>query len=215
MAVTGTYTNGDLITDALRKIGVVSEDESATSDQMSNAVRALNRMLKAWQNKGYSLFPVASQTVTLTTATNYTMSPVRPIRIHSVRYNNGSTELPMQELTRQEYDDLPIKTSTGIPTCWYYDKQREAAKLYIWPVMASVTSETLEITYERELEDVTEASVADVPGEWWDAVVYGLAARLMDDYSVNAQNVIGRAEAELAEALAADREGSFYFGEAC
>jgi hypothetical protein len=213
MAVTGTYTNLDLITSALRKIGVVAQDEEATSDQVSEAIMALDRMLKAWQSRGYSLFTVASQSVVLTTSASYTLSPVRPVRINSVRFKRNGVETPMQRFTRQEYDDLPVKTTTGTPTCWHYDRQREAALLYIWPVLASASGETLEITYEREIEDVEMSSVADVPGEWWDAVVYGLASRLADDYGVSSQMVMARAENELRLAEAGDREGSLFFGD--
>ena len=68
--------------------------------------------------------------------------------------------------------------------------------------------------HEREFEDQTDlTAVPDVPGEWWDAVVYGLAARLADDYGKNVPNVVARAEEELRLALSADREGSIYFGE--
>lgn len=211
MAVTGTYTNRQILTDALRKLGVVAADEDMTADQAANGRRVLDRFLKALQNRGANLWAYTTQTVTLTTAVSYTMSPVRPVRVHGVRYNNGSTETPMTELTRQEYEDLPLKTVTGVPTCWYYDRQRESALLYIWPGLASASSETLEVTYERELEDVDLDDVVDVPGEWLDAVVYGLAGRLADDYGVTAPGVVARAEEEMRQALSGDREGSVWF----
>ena len=52
-----------------------------------------------------------------------------------------------------------------------------------------------------------------MPTEWYEAVVYGLAARLSDEYSVPAENVIARAERELSLALAFDRECSIWFHE--
>ncbi len=214
MAVTGTITTQDMIADALRKIGVVAQDEPMTADQSAHGLRAWNRLLKSWQNRGYSLWAVASQTVALTTSANYTLSPVRPMRILNARFVRNGIETPMLPMTRQEYDDLPVKSSTGIPTRFYYDKQREAAVLYVWPVLAAASGETLKITFEREAEDQTDLSaVPDIPGEWWEAAVYGLAARLADDYGVNGQNVIARAEEELRLALADDREESVFFGE--
>lgn len=216
MAVTGTITTQDLITDALRKIGVVAEDEPMTADQAANGLRAWNRLLKSWQNRGYNLWAVTLQTVTLTTAASYTMAPVRPVRILGARFVRNGIETPMLAMTRQEYDDLPVKASTGLPTRYYYDKQREAALLYVWPVLASASGETIRVTYEREAEDQTSLSaVPDIPAEWWEAAVYGLAARLADDYGKNVPNVIARAEEELRLALADDHEGSVYFGEIC
>jgi hypothetical protein len=214
MAVTGTYTNRQILTDAFRKIGVVAEDDDMNADQASAGTRVLSRMLKALQNKGANLWTYTSQTVTLTTAASYTMSPVRPLRILNVNFNDGSTETPMQELTRDEYKTLPVKTTTGTPTTYYYDRQRESALLYIWPVLSSASGETLEVDYEREIEDVDLDDAADVPGEWYDAVVYGLASRLSDDYGVDdvvSQRVMARAEKELDIALTADREGSVFW----
>jgi len=191
----------------------VAHDEAARSDRIDNGLRALDRMLKSWPAMRYNLWKKTAMSVTSTTATNYTLSPVRPVRILSVRWKNtGGTETPMVGMTRDEYDRLPIKTTTGVPTTWYYDKQREAAKLYVWPVPASVTTETLEITYEREIEDMALDDAVDVPGEWWNAVVFGLASDLAIDYPGVANPMIDqKAATYLALAAGDDAEESVFF----
>lgn len=218
MAVTGTYTARQIVRAALRKIGVIAKDTEATAAEMEDALFDLNVMLKSWQNEGYNLFNYASQQVTLTTAASYDLDPVRPLRILSCRFKRNGIELPMQQLTRNEYDTLPKKDTTGTPTTFYYDKQREAAKLYVWPVLASASSETLQITYEQEYEDMTDLdSVVPIPGEWWEACVYSLAGRVADGLQISGPDVdrvIARGELLIRNALAADREGSVYFGEA-
>lgn len=211
MAVTETYTCQDLCAEALRKARVVGITASATAAEMQLARRQLNRMLKAWQNGGPNIFLYAKQTVTATTSAAHTMSPVRPLEIINVNFNNGTSEVPMQEMTRLEYEELPVKSSTGTPTCYYYDRQREAARLYVWPVLASVTSETFEITYVREHEDVDLNTAMDVPGEMYDAVVYNLADRLSDDFNKENMGVRVRAAKLYEEAMAFDREGSVWF----
>jgi hypothetical protein len=212
MAVTGTETVRDIVTDALRKIGVVAEGEPPNADQIAAGMRALNRMLKGWQNRGYNLWTVAQMTVALTTAPTVTLDPARPVQVLAARLRRSGIDTPMQELTRQEYDALPLKSATGLPTSWYYNRQREVANFRIWPLLAVANGEEIVITYQREIEDVTDANAEiDVPGEWWDAVVYGLASRLADDYARPADRVTMRAEEELRLALAFDREGSVYF----
>jgi len=208
---TETYTNFDICTDALRKIGVVAQDEVANGDQIQVALRQLSRMLKAWQSKGYMLWTVASMSVPLTTAASYALTPARPVKVQSVRLKRGGIETPMMEMNRDEYDTLPQKASTGLPTQWYYDRQREAGTLYVWPVLAAANGETLQVTYVRELADVVADAELDAPSEWWEAIVYGLAARLADDYERNVPNVIALAQIELRDAMAGDREGSVYF----
>lgn len=211
MAVTGTYTNNEICEDALRKIGVTAIDEDATAYDIDVAKRALNRLLKAWQNKDADVWLKSWQTVTLTTAASYDMAPVRPLRVDQVNYDNGTSETPMQRLTREEYDSLPIKTSTGTPTAYYYDRQREAAKLYVWPILSAASGETLKVTYTREFEDVVLTDAIDLPGEWYDAAVYGLALRLMDEYGIDNSRIAQMALKLEDEAFAFDREDSLYF----
>lgn len=211
MTVTETYTYREICEDALRKLGIIAKDEAAQADDIATAKRALNRMLKSWQNRDIELFTVAKQSVSLTTAVSYTMSPVRPLSVDQVNYKSGGTETPMTRMTREEYDSLPIKTSTGQPTAFYYDRQREAALLYVWPALSSASGQTLEVTYTREIEDVSLEEAIDIPGEWYDAAVYGLADRLSDDYERDVPKITQRAQILLDEALSFDREGSLFF----
>jgi hypothetical protein len=213
--VTATQTNEAICRDALRKIGVVAVDETPTADEIETARRALERLLKAWQNRGYLLWSVTSMSVTLTTASSYSLTPARPVQIQNVNFRRSAIDLPMIELTRQEYDRLPNKATKGTPTQYYYDRQRDAGTLYIWPSLATAAGETLEVTYVRELADVQLSDPVDVPSEWWDAAVYNLALRLMPDFGVSAsalgQDIIAMAGVTLQDALSGDREGSVYF----
>ena len=211
MPTTDTDTVLEICTDALRKIGVVSIGERPEADSIATALRNLNRLLKSWQNRKIDLWLATGMSVTATTSAVYTLDPVRPMDISTARFKRNGIELPMQRMTREEYDTLPNKATTGIPTTFYYDRQREAARLYVWPVLATVAGQTIEITYTREIEDMLITDVLDCPPEWYDAVVYGLASRLSDDYMISAPNVMGREEEEFRKALAFDREGSVFF----
>jgi len=214
MAVTGTKTVRAICTSALRKAQVVGMDETPSGSDMAEAVELLNMMLKAWQMSGFNIWTYTSASLALTTAASYTLDPVRPMQIITARLKRGGIELPMQDMTRQEYDNLPQKASTGLPTQFYYDRQREAAKLYVWPVLATAGGETIEYTYEREFEDVTDPdSELDVPSEWWEATLYGLGARIAESYMMMTPLSIlaTRAQSTLEAALQFDREGSVFF----
>lgn len=215
MATTGTQTVRNIITMALRKAQLTGFGQEPSSDDAEVARQELNVMLKGWQNKGFNLWTKTSMSHTLTAGAEQTLDPVRPLTILSCRFKRSASasELPMTQMTRDEYDTLPVKTTTGTPTQFYYDRQREAARLYVWPVLATAAGETLQITYEREIEDIaTLNDTIDMPGEWWDAVVYSLAARLGEDTSApTLQSLTMRAEVLLREAGAFDREGSVFF----
>ncbi len=199
----------EAIEDALREINVLALDEAMEAAQVQFGLRKLGRMLLAWQNLDYNIWLKASQTLTLTTARSYTLSPERPLRILSARISTDDIETPLQELTRQDYDELPNKTATGRPTSFHYDRQKEDALLYVWPV-PDAAGDTIEITYARAIErpDRLGADV-DIPPEWEDAVVFGLAVSLAPAFQ--RQPPMDLAAAHLSVALAFDREGSVFF----
>ena len=217
MATTGTETVRDLVTDALLDVGAATLGQAPAADEMELGVRHLSRLMKQWQTEGYPLFVKTTQSVTPVADTlSYTMSPVRPIRVLNANFKDTSgIETPMFEMSRDEYDALPDKDSNGVPTNFHYDRQRESALLYIWPVPSSVTTETIEVTYEREIEDLTTDDTIDCPGEWYNAMVLGLAYRLCYPFQKFDQMAILRADSEdaLNTAFASDTEDSVFFNE--
>jgi hypothetical protein len=218
MAVTGTQTVRDIITDAMLDLEVGAIGIEAEANLAAHAVRTLNRVMKMWQlDDAAPSFLKASQTLTLTTAASYSLLPERPIRILSARLKRSGIEIPMIRLSRDEYDQLPVKTTTGLPTQFYYDRQKEDALFYVWPVLATAAGETVEITYEREFEDVDINDNIDLPGEWWDVAVLQLASRLVHAHGSEGakQSIPMRAEIALNKALGAAMDGeSVYFANA-
>lgn len=218
MAVTATHTARQIVTDALLDIEALTMGQTIPGPQADHALRVLNRLLKSWQiMDGAPDFLRATQTVTATTSAAHTMSPVRPLRILSVNMVNASSvEIPMNEMTRDEYKALTSKTTTGTPTQYYYDRQRESALLYVWPVFSAVTTETFKVDYEREFEDLTDLDdVLDLPVEWHDTAVLQLAARLAPAYGSESAKIRTAMEAErsLARALGASvANESVFFG---
>ena len=201
MATTGTETVRALVGDALLDIEAGTMGFAAESEAMAHGVRHLNRIMKVWARMGYLQYLVTSQSVTVVAdATFLTMSPVRPIEILNARYKDASgIEIPMNELSRQEYDELPQKTTSGIPTNFYYDRQKEVALLYIWPTLAAVTTETIALTFTREPEDIAdEDDVIDIPAEGYDAVVKNLAYRLSPAYGTPERRLVVREEAKVS-----------------
>lgn len=209
------YSARDLCNQALRKIGAIRFGQDAPADLFSETLTTLNIMLKSWQNHHLRIWPTSTQTVPLVVGQNeYILDPRRPLEICNVQLDRLGRETPMWEMTRDEYDTLPVKTSPGTPTTFYYDRQREEALFYIWPVPTTADeNDQLIITYIRELEDAKDSLPVDVPKEWWETVVYNLADRMADTLEINHPSVKQRAEMLFMYAEAFDREGSVFFGE--
>jgi hypothetical protein len=103
--------------------------------------------------------------------------------------------------------NMPLKTSQGVPTSYYVDYQRGAATMYVWPVPSSVTTETIQYTYQRVFEDLDSLSNdIDIPQEYLETVGYQLAVRLMDTYAKDSPQIVQRAQYLMAVASQADRE---------
>jgi hypothetical protein len=193
-----SLTASQVIEYALRKINVLAEGQSSTGEAQDRALTELEVMLKEWMPYP-AIWRLTESYLTLVADTQgYNLNP-RPYRIVDVRYRNtDANDLPMTELTRQEYYDLPDKTSNGTPTSWYFDPQRATTAIYVWPLPSSVTTETLRITHQRRMEDIDDVdNEIDVDQEHLSTVGYNLAARLADDYGrkgPHIDRVIARAE---------------------
>lgn len=201
---------------AIKKIGIVGLHQPIPANALASAQTELEVMLKGWQQRGPNLWRRTSGSVTLVAATSsYTLSP-RPFRVVSARYRDANgRDTPMRLMTSDEYDELPLKTSTGVPTNYFVDYQRASAVMYVWPVPATVTTQTIRYTYQRRIEDMdAEGNDIDILSEHFEAVGMNLAARLADNAGRDdepTRRVIGRAEQLYIELMSADREPEYHF----
>lgn len=197
-----------LITFALHKTGLLDVLSSASGADAKVAMRVANLMLKGLQNEAPSLWRQTFGNVALVGAqASYSITPV-PHRIHEMRYRDaGGRDLPMWELTRQEYVDLPLKTSSGVPTTYYVDYQRASVTVYIWPVPAAVTTQTLQFTYQRRFEDIDALdNDLDIPQEHLETLGYMLASRLAEDHGLDVPKIDARAAILFETLKSVDRE---------
>ena len=119
----------------------------------------------------------------------YTTAAPRPLKIISARRDNSGDEIEMFQLAREDYFNLPNKTSTGTPVQYFYDPQQATGVLYLWPEPDTV-DDVIRITYLDELEIISaNTDTSNFPEEWMEYLVYGLAVRIAPLYGVQ----IGRA----------------------
>lgn len=217
MATTLTYTAGDLANAALRKCGVVAVDRVATAPEMDATLVAFNVMLKAWQIPSIMVWKLTTGSITLTDATtSYTISS-RPYNLGVVNWRNSDeVDLPMLELTRTEYFELPDKDAAGTLSQFYYHRLEETATIYVWPVQTT-GSGTIEWEGQDEIDDIgATTDTLDVPAEWYEAIIYGLADRLSDDFPISSERaakISRRATEALLLAQHSDREAVFFVPE--
>lgn len=98
----------------------------------------------------------------------------------SVYFFSACTEVPMGQMARSDYLNLPVKeTQTNAPLQFWYDKQAVAPLLYLWQTPSSDTQQIV-VWYQRQIEDVGPFNATlDVPQRWLEAIIYMLAERLI------------------------------------
>jgi hypothetical protein len=202
----------------LGAVGIGGTLESAEELEMQNR---LNSMLAKWSLKT-NLFREASGTVTVDTTGILTMDAnqlgglVRDIRSarQVLSANNKSLLTPWN---RDEYFQIPNRAQTGAnPIAYYLSSQVDAPILYVWPVPTSPV--TIELDYNRSFyfAQGPEQNL-DVPPEWHEAVLYGLASRSAGIFGTTALDPtkVARCDAQAKtsyeEMLDADRPDSYYF----
>lgn len=207
MGVSGTtsfiLTAAQIVTQARSLLGIQASEEPLAADELQLGITFLNLMLKGWQADGVRTWTLTEGSLLLVQGqTSYLFGTggivtTLPFDMDDVRIFRSSTELPMIQLSRQDYFSLPNKTTQGYPTQYYYSRQRDTALLYVWPAPDSQTG-VLNFTYRRVIDDIDDANNdMDLPQEWLQAITYNLAVELIPQYgkadSNNAKLVLARA----------------------
>ena len=197
MSTSGTavfaLNRNQLIEAALRKISAFESGEPVDPDSVQDASDALNAMIKHWQASGIHIWRMAEGTITLVVGqASYTLGtdPAdKPLKIISARSHNiaSGIDLPLEEMDRVEYQEMPNKAAQGNVNAFFYDRRAGTTAtgiIYLWQTPAS-TDEEIRYTYARPIEDFNAAgNDADFPQEWTQAIIWNLADQLADDYDV-------------------------------
>lgn len=202
-----------ICTYALEELREIGGGETPSAIDMATVQRRLNLMLKSWQATGPNLWRQTDGSVALVANTaSYVLTP-KPFRVVEARYRSSAgVDVPMFDLTRQEYLDLPLKSSAGVPTNYYVDYQRAAATLYVWPVPASVTTEAIHYTYQRAVEDVDSLDDdLDIPQEYLELVGTSLAVRCLPMFGKEDKALRAREATLMADFIDSDREAVVRF----
>ena len=140
-------TGNDLIASALRLIGVLASGETPSASEANDALMIANQMLDSWtaerlmifggSMQEFSLTPT-KQTYTLGTGGDFNMPrPARIERMGIVSLNNPAQplELPLEMLTDEQWEDIPVKLiPSSLPQEVYDDGAFPLRNLSFWSI---------------------------------------------------------------------------------
>ncbi len=192
-----TTTPQQLITLALKKIGVLAAGQTPLADDIADAFAELNLMLAEWNSQRWMVYHLITQSIASTGAQSYTIGPgadinvpLRPNNIESAffRQNNItplSPDYPLQIVAaREDYNRLRLKSLTAFPQYLFYDSDWPVGTLYPWPLMMGGLY-TLFISYKDTLASIeTTSGNISLPPQYYAAILYNLAARLRPSYQL-------------------------------
>lgn len=225
MTTSGTYdfsVNRDqLITGALRLAGVIAQGETPSASQVSDAATTLNMMVKAWMADGMPLWAIRTVTITPVAGQNtYTYNTpklLKPIQAWN-RQTSSQVDIPMRMISRQEYNILGNKSTTGNPIQLFFNPNLNSTEIKLFPTpdATSAAQNVIYIVAQVPYQDFdTATDTPDFPQEWYEAIKYGLAVRLAGEYNIDIETrrtLTGEAAAIKQEALSfGTEETSLYF----
>lgn len=183
-------TGRDLISAALRKIGVLAQGESLEAAEATDGLAAINQMLSSWSTEGLLIFSVTEESPLTLTVGDSTVTlgltgdiANRPMKIEKAIIRDGSTDFPvMRMLNTDEYAAIPDKTlQSTYPYSLYDDGGYPLRTLKLFPVPSA--AKQLILFTQRELTQIaTLDTILSFPPGYEDALVYNGAIRLAPEY---------------------------------
>ena len=207
-------TRTELIERAYRIIGKLSMGENLSGEMHTQAVLALNSMVKSWQSRHVFLWTIKEFTQSLTAnVSSYSLAsqdpPIYAIDRAYLRINNFDT--PVSVASWRQYEDIPDKSINADPSVIALDGQITPT-LYVWPVPSQ--SRTLFYTGIVKLKDFdTSNGNPDFPVRYVEALTFGLAHKLACEYGLplaERRELERQFQAEFAEAKTGERERADY-----
>lgn len=174
-------TADEIVTDALRELGVLNAEHDADAAQLSLGRRFLNYIMKALPNEGVSL-RVLERVTLATPGISFSAADDTEDVTKMFWTDVGGSDHPVDKGARDDYDDLSLKTTSAPPTQFFCDQANGGFLVYLYPVPdANVVSVTY--TRRRRYRDTDSGDVTlDVPQKWHLAVMFKLCALLAPHY---------------------------------
>lgn len=193
-------TAGELITGALRLIGVLAEGETANADTANDCLTAMNQMLDSWSAERLSVYSTQDQTFTWPANTiSRTLGPSgdfvgnRPILLDdSTYFKVNNLSYTIQQINQEQYNGIALKTATSTyPQVMFVNMTMPDIEVYLYPVPTSA----LEFHFVSVEELTQPALLSDTlvfPPGYLRTFRYNLACELAPEFGLEASPSVKR-----------------------
>lgn len=189
-------TGRDIVTQALKKAGIVGQGRTPSGSEAEDALSDLNDMINQWSMQRWMVWGIVQIGFTSTGQTtpysvgpagNYDVTP-RPNRLESafMRQLNGaglSVDTPLEIIpSREQYSRLSLKTLSSFSLYVFLDTKFPTADLYVYP-WPSASIYAVYILMKDVVPTLTlDTDITNMPLMYIPAMKYNLARRLRQHY---------------------------------
>ena len=183
-------TRNQIIQRAFRIVGALSLGEVLSAEQSTQAVEALNTIVKEWTNYQIHLWTQIEENFLTEIGDyqyNFALNPgIQGVEKAWIRDASG-TDTPLEIITWSQFADIPEKAETGKPThialCFSMSNDPTDPKFMVWPVPDAEYE--IHVRLIRTLKDMDSSSGnPDAPQKALKALIYALADDLADEYPI-------------------------------
>ena len=174
MAVSGStdfeLDVAEYVEEAFERCGL----EVRTGYDLKTAKRSLNLLLADWANRGLNQWTIKQRSVTLVVGDGEYDLGTDVIDVLSVVVRRDGTDYSLERLSRDEFLNIPTKTTQGRPNQFFLDRQL-TPNLKIWPTPENTTDLVIFDALTRIDDADVYTNTMDLPFRFYPCLAAGLA----------------------------------------
>jgi|TARA_Y100000114_G_scaffold56902_1_gene52072 hypothetical protein len=175
MATSGTTDFNLSIDDAIEEAYERCGLQTRTGYDLTSSRRVLNIMFAEWANRGINIWTIKQRTATLAAddQSNTNDFATDIVDVLDVVVRDGTTDFTVNKISRAEYLNTPVKSTTGRPNQFFFDGQIDP-KMFFYP--AADKAYTVVYNALTRIQDAgAYTNTTDLPFRFYPCLVAGLA----------------------------------------
>lgn len=195
-----TFTAGDLITRALRILGILAEGETPSAETSADALVVFCQMLDSWSTERLSVFATNDQQFTWAAGLiSRTLGPtgdftgVRPVLLDDATYYVYSgISYPIEIINEEQYNSIALKTSSStIPQYLFVNMDFPNITMKVYPVPSTSVDFHFISVAQLDQPALLSTNLTFPPG-YLEAFVYNLAVIFAPEFGTEAPATVKR-----------------------
>lgn len=188
-----------LITLALKLIGILGVGQTALFEDTNDAFVMLNAMISTWNRKRWLIYALNDFALTADGSLSYSIGPsgrfnvARPDKIEGAYIrrlapqsgpSTNTIDYPLMSIdSHEDYINISLKSLQSFPSAIFYDSAYPLGNIYVWPIPDS--SYEIHILVKETLKQFADLTTnINLPPEYQEALIWNLAARLRPLYQL-------------------------------